>query len=209
MEPDALDPGTCALRRRTRARCHCHGQCPGSGRSACSRTVRCRQRVHRRLTRCRAALATGPASFSRRQLVDEYRPMIDEGHLVFASSRKISTHGCGCPSHGQPQPLSATVPPRRLPGRQHIDGPRERRPERHGDDATAPASETSTTRAWVTAQFTGSARAEAWEPRSPVQSGCPRGAEVDPDAVGTSSRGATAQSAVKARTVTPSLVRVN
>ena len=37
----------------------------------------------------------------------------------------------------------------------------------------------------------------------------PVAVEADPDGVGTSSRGAATQTAVKARTLTPSLVRVN
>jgi hypothetical protein len=44
---------------------------------------------------------------------------------------------------------------------------------------------------------------------APVVTGVSVVVELDPDAVGTSSRGAATQTAVKARTVTPSLVRVN
>jgi len=86
--------------------------------------------------------------------------MIDDGHLVFASSRKISPHGCGLPrrmgNHNRYRRLFRHAD---YLVRQHIDGPRERRPERHGDDADGTGIRNLDDKAWVTAQFPGSARA--------------------------------------------------
>ncbi len=74
---------------------------------------------------------------------------------------------------------------------------------------TAPESDTSTTRARVRAQLTGTARTlevgtDGLRP-VPVATGVETGAE----AAGTSSRGAMTKAAVKARTLTPPTVRVN
>ena len=198
-----------------RARRHRHGQCPGPRQVGLfENSPGAGQRVHRRLTRCRAALATGPASLCRRQLVDEHSPLIDDGHLVFAPCRKIGTHGhrlrCRVCNHNRDRRVFRDAD---YLVRQHIDGLRERWPERHGDDADGTGIRHLDNKGLghgTAHRQHPRGSVEAEEPGSaPVATGTTAGLEVERDAVGTSSRGATAQTAVKARTMTPSLARVN
>jgi len=212
-EPDALDPGTLCTPPSNPSTLPLPWPMP---RIPAGRPVR-------GLSRCRTARTPSPDPVSRcpgyrsRQLwpppaCGRAPPNDRRRSSRLASSRKISAHGCGLPrrmgNHNRYRRLFRHAD---YLVRQHIDGPRERRPERHGDDADGTGIRN------LDDKGLGDSTVHRQRPRGKrgnrgarFSPGCPRGRGGRPRrSPGTSSRGATAQSAVKARTVTPSLVRVN